>query len=303
MLRETSILRFPMDTCPIEHFMHILATTTEPLLSGTLPWIIAALIVGLVLWATGGWVLRSAVGAMGLGLGGLLGMIIWEQTHIGPPWAAPVVGGIVVACVALLAYKLLAAALLTISLAILGGSVAWTVLHLTEAEVPPPPVAGLFGLPMNDVTPEITSTETVSHPSTRSFLPVSLHQDLQQQALELAHHEKLVPFRVAWESLPPDPRLTVLAAAGIAALVGLILSTFFTTAAAVLLTATAGAGLVLTALPRLLDHWNIAPEWLGQSTAGSAIVLAWLSATVVGLVLQGLTRPRLSKAPPAAKAQ
>lgn len=261
------------------------------------------MVVGLVLWATGGWVLRSAVGAMGLGLGGLLGMIIWEQTHIGPPWVAPVVGGIVVACVALLAYKLLAAALLTLTLAVLGGSVAWTVMHLTEAEIPPPPVAGLFGLPVDTVTPDATSDDTTSRPLERSFQLVSLGQGYGQQALELANHEKLVPFRDAWETLPPDPRLTVLAAAGIAALAGLILSTFFATAAAVLLTATVGSGLVLTAVPRLLDHWNMAPEWLGASTAGSAIVLAWLGATVVGLVLQGLTRPRLTKAPPAAQAQ
>ena len=272
------------------------------MLSGTLPWTLAALAVGIVLWATGGWVLRSAVGAMGLGLGGLLGMIIWEQTHIGPAWVAPVVGGIVVACVALLAYKLLAAALLTITLAILGGSVAWTVLHLTEAEVPPPPVAGLFGLPVDNLTPDSPDDTTVSTYSQRSILPVSFPPVISQRAMDLANHEKLMPFREAWESMPPDPRLTVLAAAGIAALAGLILSTFFTTAAAVLLTATAGAGLVLTALPRLMDHWSIAPEWLGGSTAGSAIVLAWLGATVIGLVLQGLTRPRLTKAPPAARA-
>jgi hypothetical protein len=282
--------------------MHLLSTVTESMLSGTLPWTLAALAVGIVLWATGGWVLRSAVGAMGLGLGGLLGMIIWEQTHIGPPWVAPVVGGIVVACVALLAYKLLAAALLTVTLAILGGSVAWTALHLTEAEVPPPPVAGLFGLPVDNLTTDSPDNTTVSIYSQHSILPVSFPPDISQRAIDLANHEKLVPFREAWESMPPDPRLTVLAAAGIAALAGLILSTFFTTVAAVLLTATAGAGLVLTALPRLMDHWSIAPEWLGGSTAGSAIVLAWLGATVIGLVLQGLTRPRLTKAPAAAKA-
>jgi len=269
--------------------MQILASITETTTTGTLPWVLAALAVGIVLWATGGWVLRSAVGAMGLGLGGLAGMVIWEQTHIGPQWVAPVVGGIVIACVALLAYKLLAGALLAITLAILGGSVAWTVLHITEDEVPPPPVASLFGLPV----------EVEAAPSTPITL-VSLPSPLTLQTPEWTNHEKLVPFRDAWETLPPDPRLMVLAAAGIAALAGLILSTFFTTAAAVLLTAAAGSGLVLAGLPRLLDTWGMVPEWLSGATGGSTMVLVWLGATLLGLIVQGLTRPRLTKAPPAA---
>lgn len=284
--------------------MHSIATITETAASGTLPWILASLAVGIVLWATGGWVLRSAVGAMGLGLGGLAGMMIWEQTHIGPQWVAPVVGGIVIACVALLAYKLLAGALLALTLAILGGSVAWTVLHLTEDEVPPPPVAGLFGLPADETAGTLTDTkasEPVVTGPRRSVRPVSLPQGITQHAIDLAQHERLVPFRDAWETLPPDPRLAVLATAGIAALVGLILSTFFTTAAAVLLTAAAGAGLVLTALPRLLDTWNMVPDWLGGAAGGSTIVLVWLGATALGLILQGLTRPRLTKSPATAK--
>ncbi len=281
--------------------MYYFATITETATTGTLPWILAALAVGIVLWATGGWVLRSAVGAMGLGLGGLGGMMIWEQTHIGPQWVAPVVGAIVIACVALLAYKLLAGALLAITLTILGGSVAWTVLHLTENNVPPPPVAGLFGLPVDELAGEPPDATPLEQATThRSILPVSFPPNITQHAMELGRHEKLVPFRDAWETLPPDPRLVVLATAGIAALAGLILSTFFTTAAAVLLTATAGAGLVLTALPRLLDMWNMTPDWLGGAAGGSTIVLAWLAATALGLILQGLTRPRLTKAPAAA---
>jgi hypothetical protein len=269
--------------------MHMPATITETAASGTLPWVLAALAVGIVLWATGGWVLRSAVGAMGLGLGGLVGMMIWEQTHIGPQWVAPVVGGIVIACVALLAYKLLAGALLAITLAVLGGSVAWTVLHISDDEVPPPPVASLFGLPVEAGIEEA-----------KPLTPVSLPSPFTLQSPAWTNHEKLVPFRDAWETLPPDPRLVVLATAGIAALAGLILSTFFTTAAAVLLTAAAGSGLVLAGLPRLLDTWSMVPDWLGGAAGGSTIVLVWLGATMLGLIVQGMTRPRLTKAPPVA---
>jgi hypothetical protein len=228
-------------------------------------------------------------------------MMIWEQTHIGPQWVAPVVGGIVIACVALLAYKLLAGALLAITLAILSGSVGWTVLHLTEDEVPPPPVAGLFGLPADDAAVEPSDPAPAEHTEgTPSIFSMPFPPGITQQAVDLAQHDRLIPFRDAWEALPPDPRLAVLAAAGIAALVGLILSTFFTTAAAVLLTATAGAGLVMTALPRLLDTWSMTPDWLGAAAGGSTMVLVWLGATALGLILQGLTRPRLTKPPHAA---
>ena len=155
--------------------MHLISAIPTEALSGDLLWAIAAFLVGFILWAAGGWILRPAVGALGLGLGALGGLLIWMETGIGPPWAAPLVGGILVACVALLAYRLLAGGMLAATLALLAATSSWSVLHLTEDGVPPPPVATLFGLPLQPPPPADQGehsrhrTPPCSHPSVDDF--------------------------------------------------------------------------------------------------------------------------------------
>ncbi|MDP7069804.1 MAG: hypothetical protein QF561_00470 [Phycisphaerales bacterium] len=266
--------------------MRFLSTTHIPIESGELLWAIAALAVGLILWVTGGWLLRSAVGALGLGLGALGGLLVWMQTGIGPPWAAPLVGALVVACVALLAYRLLAGTLLALTLALLGGCTSWTIMHLTQPAVPPPPVAHIFGL--EDRTP-------VEPPA---VVPVSLPAATTLDAASWMQDDRLIPFKESWSLLPADARLAVLAAAGGAALGGLIVFTLMGSLAAVLLTSVTGAGLVLAATPRILSHWNITPDWLHEHQGGTLIVLAWLSASGVGIVIQMLIKPKGSAAQP-----
>ncbi|MDP7029134.1 MAG: hypothetical protein QF733_02835 [Phycisphaerales bacterium] len=237
--------------------------------------------VGVILWAAGGWVLRPAVGALGLGLGVLGGFLIWIETGIGPAWAAPLIGGIIAACVALLAYKLLAGVMLALSLALLASTTTWTVLSLTEPDVPPVPVGMLFGLP------EAVPPAGAAEPS--NALPAQVPG--LTMPLQLANHAHLTPIRSAWTAMPADPRLAILLMAGGGLLGGLVLSTLFTRTGAILLTAVAGAGLIIAGLPRLLAQWDVAPEWLATDPAGGTLTLAWLGASVIGLVVQGMTKP------------
>lgn len=241
-----------------------------------LSWTIAALAVGAVLWATGGWVLRSATAAMGLAIGGLAGWMAWQETGIGPPWAAPAIGAVTVACVALLAYRLLAGGLLAAVLALLCGATAWTVLHLSDPSVIHPPVAALFGLPVADSSDLISALAATG---------------LSGEATE-AH---LAPFRQAWETLAPDPRLVVFVAAACGALCGLVMSTFAASNAAVLLTAAAGSLMILGAIPRLLIAYDVAPAWIQAADTASGAVLTWIALTAIGMAVQGLARPKLVK--------
>jgi hypothetical protein len=202
------------------------------------------------------------------------------QTGIGPPWAAPLVGAIIVACVALLAYRLLAGALLALSLALLGACTTWTLMHLTQPDVPPPPVAAIFGLEY-EVEPEPAEIVAVSLPATKMLDAYAWTQD-----------ERLIPFKESWSLLPVDSRLAVLAVAGGSALSGLVIFTLMSSLAAIVLTSVTGAGLVLAASPRVLAHWDMAPDWLHEHSGGSAMVLAWLGASAVGLVIQTMVRPK-----------
>jgi hypothetical protein len=272
--------------------MHLLATIPADPLSGDLLWVGAALLVGFILWAAGGWILRPAVGALGLGLGALGGLLIWMETGIGPPWAAPLVGGVIVACVALLAFRLLAGGMLAAALALLAATSTWSVLHLTEDAVPPPPVAMLFGLPHQPPPASAPQQEPASGTSSdASFIPVSMPSPLSMATSKFSADERLIPFKDAWEQLPPDPRLAVLLFAGAAALAGLVCSTLFGTLGAIMLTATAGGGLILASLPRLLLNWDMLPTWLEGATGGTTLCLAWLGLTAIGLIVQGMTKP------------
>ena len=253
--------------------------------TGTSGDLVAAIIVlgaGIILWAAGGWIIRPAVGALGLGLGALGGFLIWMETGIGPAWATPLIGGIVAACVALLAYRLLAGLMLAVSLALLASTTTWTVLSLTEPDVPPVPVAVLFGLP--DTAPSPDAAE----PDASSPLPIGP----LRVPIELADHERLTPIRAAWTTMPSDPRLAVLLMAGGGLLGGLVLSTLFSKAAAIMLTAIAGGGLIVAGLPRLLAHLDFMPDWLSSEPAGGMLTLVWLGASVLGLIVQGMTKPK-----------
>jgi len=263
----------------------IAAVPTDALSSATpsLIWLGAALLVGLILWAAGGWLLRSAVGALGFGLGALAGLFAWLETGIGPPWGAPLLGAVVMACVSLLAYRLLAGALLAAAMCLLCTSTGWAVLNLTEASIAAPPVAGMFGLRQPEqVQPTIVPVAR----QIPSSLPVPTWPD----------DARLQPIESAWQTLPADARLTVLAAGGAGAVIGLVTSTLFSGFAAVLLTATAGSGVLLGAGARLLEAVEQSPSWLGADVAESGLVLAWVGLAGLGLAVQGLTRPKADAA-------
>lgn len=259
-----------------------------------LSWVIAAMITGVVLWATGGWILRPAVGALGLALGGLLGWTVWQETGIGPAWIPPLVGGVVVACVALLAYRLLAGGMLAASLALLAGLGTWTVLSVSQEDMPRPPIVQMLGLAdsaaVDGVDPETPTPNT-------TIAPVALPAAPLPATTDWLDHEELTPFRQVWSTVPPDPRLIIMIAAAAGALTGLVLATFTTTFAAVLLTACCGGLLILAAGPRLLDFAGLSPSWLESSAAGTGLVIAWIGLTIIGLVVQSLARPRLAATP------
>ncbi len=261
----------------------VMSTPTPETPSAAIIWAGATAGVGLLLWAAGGWLLRPAVGALGLGLGALGGWVIWLETGIGPMWVPVTIGGILAACVALLAYRLLAGTMLAVTLALLAASTTWTTMHLSRPDVPPPPMHALLGMaePWEAPTTEVTPVAIAS-----PGWPIPIEPS------SLVNNPRWTPISAAWSQLPSDPRMAVLTAAAAAALAGFVVSTLFASSAAVLMTSAAGSLLVLAGAPRLLDHFDITPGWLAGDASESTLALAWLGASCVGLVIQAMTRPQ-----------
>ena len=259
--------------------MLLMTSNTSMLTSPEMIWLVATIIVGFILWTAGGWLLRSAVGTLGFGLGALGGLFVWLETGIGAAWVAPLLGAVIMACVALLAYRLLAGVMLATLLALICSTTAWAVLHLSESNVPSPPVAELFGI----------SSEFEADPR---MVPVRMQSPEAVPTPEWPAEARWASLESAWTQLQPDARLTVLAAGGAAALMGLVISTLFSSLSAMLLTSIAGAGLILGAGPRLLSIFETVPAWLAGSSGETGITLAWASLAALGLILQGCTRPK-----------
>ena len=268
----------------------------QPINAWDLPWTeMASMLttagVGIVLWAAGGWLLRPAVASLGLGLGALGGLLIWMETGIGPPWAAPLIGGVLLACVAVLAYRLLAGALLSIVLALFMASAAWMTMNIIEPPVPPPPTQHLFGWPDAPANENVSITP-VSTATLPTLRPPVAESDVTKWR---DAYERTRPFMEAWALVNGDSRLCIMIAGGAGLLAGFVLATVMPTLAAILLTAITGSAMVLIAAPRLASQWDLHWQWMTGPDAGMNAAWIWLCAGACGLIAQQFTRPQAQR--------
>jgi hypothetical protein len=104
------------------HLPILIAGLQQSIHSMPLAWLVPALMMllaGLVLWAGGRRILRGAFMLMGLLLGLLIGLLVhdsWQPNM--PGWVLPVIGGVALAVMAGMTYRLAAAAMMAIALGI-----------------------------------------------------------------------------------------------------------------------------------------------------------------------------------------
>jgi len=299
--------------------LHLLATAlTDANSAGpSLAWTIVAFGLGLVLWGSGGGIMRPAVGALGLAAGAIAGRMVWLESGVGPEWVLPMVGALATSCVALLAWHLASGMLLSLLAAMLTGSVVWGIASMADSDsVPPPPVAGLFGLqhPTYATTPDASetaqandaATPPAANPGPDSATPddtpteaaratdTPLTADLRAQAEagwdHIAASPELAPIRTAWSRVPDNDRFTILVASGIAALLGLLAAALAGRTAAIWLTASGGGLLVMCALPRLVSTMGASNLGFEPQTAAMVVTFGWLTLTILGIVIQMVLR-------------
>lgn len=128
---------------------------------------------------------------------------------------------------------------------------------------------------------------------------------VRDRAVELAR-DAVEQGRAAWDNMPPARRTTVLAAAPLAAIVGLALGLLFPTLAAGLLTSAAGVAIILPAASILIDRH--APASIADRLPTEPITIGAVAAaaTIIGAALQCAScgrrapRPVTRPAPPPA---
>ncbi len=299
---------------------------TELPIAGMIP-VGLALIAGLVLWAAGRRILLAAFAAIGFVLGSAAGWMIGELMGLGMQiWIPAVVGGIVFACVAALASRLvvavafaltlgIAAPLATMTLAQIGGS---SDDQPTQEQIADP--EGLAGpIPDIPLPEEVAEWLDRIDPGFRNQgppeaqperappdLPLDLPLDLAseslgesleipEQAQRYVDHIQHIAGQLAgalkakWATTPASARPTVIASALSGLLVGILLGALARGFSAIVVTAFSGSLLWLSCAWTLASRAGLSEgSWMPESS-GSWLVW-WMVTAVIGLAIQWTMR-------------
>ncbi|MCA9291474.1 MAG: hypothetical protein KDA25_10120 [Phycisphaerales bacterium] len=283
------------------------------------------LLIGLILIVAGARVLRAAVAAVGLVVGTVIGLSLGAALDLGvPAWAPAITGGIVLAVIAAIVYRLAIMSTLVAMLAIALPMGVWTVASrgwvnfgpmgplpaaVPEADLDrvrdataglPPELAEALG-PILNGSPSFGSSEVVSEEIGRR-VGAGLNTVSDQMGLSESSKTRLMGIgdgTVAlvrsglehWHVSPPKLRLSLLAAALLGALSGLLLATTTRAFSARFVTAAFGAAIVLGSAWLLAARLDVLPP----ADAAAPILrwwpLGWLALATIGMAIQLRFRP------------
>ena len=299
---------------------------TDLPLAGMIP-VGLALIAGLLLWVAGRRILLGAFAAIGLILGGTAGWMIGELMGLGMQiWIPAVVGGIVFACVAALASRLvvavafaltlgIAAPLATMTLAQLGGS---SDAQPTQDQIADPRDLGgpIPDIPLPDEVAEWLDRIDPGRPNhdppeaqperAPPDLPLDLPLDLASKSLGesleiperaqryVDHIQNIArqlkdALKAKWDTTPASAQPTVIASALSGLLVGMLLGALVRGFSAVVVTAFSGSLLWLSCAWTLVSRAGLSEaSWMPESS-GSWLGW-WMGTAVIGLAIQWTMR-------------
>lgn len=288
-----------------------------------LPWlgmipVALVFLLGLVLWAAGRRVLRTGFAAGGLLAGiaaGLAAANIEAIATLGvPPWTIALAAAVIVAIVCAVLYRIVLAATIGV---LLGGLVplgVWTGVDLgwfqsdarpAQAALPsdPPPAGNdsvaaqddeinrwlddWFGAGGAEPGPSAAAEEpkpTIEETAVRS---AATWLEWLREATDAAVEAP----KVAWAQMSQPLRWSLVAAAGVGVLLGLILGAAAPSLSASMVTALGGALLLL------VSGWITAirlgaGDWPGMPSNAVSWLAWWVAAAVIGLGVQWTIRPK-----------
>jgi hypothetical protein len=275
-----------------------------------LPWpglipVVLLLVLGVVLWAAGRRVLKTGFAAAGLIFGGVLGYAAGGLQAVAslniPAWVFAAVAAVVAAIVFAAAYRLVLAGAIAILLALLAPLAVLTVKgdHTVQTT--------LFG----DVAPagsEANADEfdRVEGPAGNAGEQAAPEE--QAAAEEGSVSETLREWwdraaqilasasAAVWHETPDSLRWTVLAAAAVGALLGLVVGAAAPSFSASVVTALGGSVIMLSSGLVLVTHVKI-PLTSWMPTTPTALLIWWVVLAVIGLGVQWILRARRADKP------
>jgi hypothetical protein len=260
------------------------------------------LVIGIALWAAGRHVLKPCVAIMGGILGGAAGLAIGEQVSFGVPvWAISLAGCTLLACLAVLLYRVVITMTLAIVIATAapmsllavsewqGDDAETVVVAGTVTEETVDPLTAFFNRDRSgDMDAVAESLELASELSPETVDPDTV--DRLNEARTFV--ERLIEdARETWESTPARLRGPILVSAVIGLLVGLVLGTFAPTASTSIVTAFGGSLLWLTGLHTVLVHVGEPAAQIMPNTP-TATAVVWLAIALFGVLIQWIFRTK-----------
>lgn len=245
---------------------------------------IVGLLLGAIVWTLGRSLVKPACAISGLVLGGLGGLAVGralanEGAMVLPLVIGAGIGGALLAALLFRAWVAISGAIL-LALAVPALMLVW------QGTLAPQPAA--------TATQEAAATQPANQLQPMEFLPESQEQAREQlqEAVSAAgdkvsdwYSELVDRVKLWWQELPSTTRNLVYVAAGVGAVIGLILGLIMPYTAASVESALAGSLLMLLAGRALLDaHWPTGAGWLPQTPRGLLACLGLI--TVLGVFVQ-----------------
>ncbi len=274
--------------------MNELINTLQEIPPAALVPLVAALVIGVLLWAAGRRVLRTGFAGLGLLGGFVIGWLVGEWQNFGiPAWAVGLIFGVVLAVVAVILYRTAIAATMAILLAV-ASPMAVVAMHEwqgrtvfvevaedgaveDEPEEPEVPESDEFDEWLDEQRDELVREQV------DGFVPQEYAEQIEQIR---SFGERLVAsLRETWAQIAEPVRPTLIGAAISGAILGLILGGLLPGVSAAVITAFGGSILWLTSLRVLVERvgWGD----LGfLPTTGRGWLIMWLIASAIGLAIQ-----------------
>jgi hypothetical protein len=275
-----------------------------------MPWTAMApvgllMVLGLLLWARGRKVLRTGFALAGLIVGGAAGWVLGESLNIGiPPWVTAIMTGILLCCVAALAYRFAMGVALAL---VLGAAAPLSVLTLHEWKgVPSQSALDKMNEQSADAIASVkadgdAAKATVRNALDNAELALGLEEDKNEQ-LELLRtyaQQLFDAVHVEWGKTPESLRPTLIASGVIGFVIGGLLGVLFPAVSASIVTAFGGSMLWLGSAHILLLRAGAGDSFF-MPRSSMTWLMVWLAASIIGLALQWILRgkpePKADKA-------
>jgi hypothetical protein len=289
---------------------------------GLIP-VVLLLLVGLVLWVAGRRVLRTGFAAAGLIFGGVMGwaaggLDVVAQMQV-PAWVFAAVAAVVAALIFAAAYRLVLAAVIALLLAALAPLSVWTAAEMGAlpmkggAVAQEPLFAGSMQQsdadPATDLdrwleevfgTPAAPGEETEPVIDEQDPAPPLPADDAGANVWVQWWTKAKVVFAdlvyTAWKKSPDPLRWSVVAAAAVGGLLGLVLGAGAPAISAAVVTALGGSGIMLTSSLTLATRVEaLQGPWMPSTP--TAWLAWWVALAVIGLGIQWMLRTKRADKP------